>query len=226
MRIAVIGTGRTGQLVWDNLEPAHRHGAFNSSNPACRENLQDADAVIVFTPGEAAAALSQLLLDVPVDVYWGTTGYTWPEDLDQQLRERGRCWIAAANFSPGMTVVRHLIQGLARVEALLPDVSFAIGETHHLGKRDAPSGTALRWRDWLDRGEVPIRSQRHGEVVGQHALLISTADETISIQHDAHDRALFARGAIWAAQTFTNTNHHPGPGFHRFENLAVRLWEA
>ena len=38
-----------------------------------------------------------------------------------------------------------------------------------------------------------------GNIVGEHEVLIGTDNETITIKHEAHNRALFAEGALAAA---------------------------
>jgi len=224
VRIALIGRGRTGRAVWNLLAPHEQLAAFDRSNPPSLVALRGADAVIVFTPGEAVPELSRLLEELPATVYWGSTGHVWPESTSERLARADRCWITAANFSPGMVCVRALLEHMTGLEHLLGEHALVIEETHHAGKRDAPSGTALAWRDWLGC-EVTIESNREGDVVGRHRMTVQTPLETMHISHEARDRDLFAHGAIWAARTFT-INHNPGPGLHRFEDLARDYWEA
>ena len=38
-----------------------------------------------------------------------------------------------------------------------------------------------------------------GNIVGEHEVIIGTASQTITLKHEAHNRALFAEGAIAAA---------------------------
>ena len=63
--------------------------------------------------------------------------------------------------------------------------------------RDGPSGTALSWERWLGQPAI-IRSERRGDVVGTHTLTLKTEYETITLQHEAKNRSLFASGAIRA----------------------------
>jgi 4-hydroxy-tetrahydrodipicolinate reductase len=39
-----------------------------------------------------------------------------------------------------------------------------------------------------------------GNTVGIHEVIISTAYETLTLRHEAHDRALYAEGALTAAE--------------------------
>ena len=38
-----------------------------------------------------------------------------------------------------------------------------------------------------------------GNVVGEHEVIFATDNQTITLKHQAHDRALFAEGALAAA---------------------------
>ena len=48
--------------------------------------------------------------------------------------------------------------------------------------------------------EIGINSIRCGNVVGIHEVIISTTADTITLKHEAHDRSLFAKGAVSAAK--------------------------
>ena len=51
-----------------------------------------------------------------------------------------------------------------------------------------------------EKSEVGISSVRIGNIVGIHEVRIGTAYEQITLKHEAYDRALFADGAIKAAE--------------------------
>jgi len=93
---------------------------------------------------------------------------------------------------------------------------------HHRFKKDAPSGTAARLLEIvleerrLDASalrhgrqgitgerrsnEVGIHAVRGGDVVGDHTVLFAALGERLELTHRASDRAIFARGALRAAQ--------------------------
>jgi hypothetical protein len=48
--------------------------------------------------------------------------------------------------------------------------------------------------------EIGLHAIRMGNIVGEHEVLIGTDSQTISLKHEAHDRALFAEGAAAAAE--------------------------
>jgi 4-hydroxy-tetrahydrodipicolinate reductase len=107
----------------------------------------------------------------------------------------------ASNFSIGATVLGRLAQ-LAAMH--LPNAKIHIDDTHHVHKQDAPSGTALTLRDLIasvnNGQDVEISSHREGEVIGTHEVCFSSADEVLTLRHEAKDRRVFAQGAVRAAQ--------------------------
>jgi len=82
-----------------------------------------------------------------------------------------------------------------------------ISETHHVHKKDAPSGTAKTMGAVVEKicHEKPsIQSFREGEVVGDHTIFFGNEREHLSITHRAIDRSLFAEGALQAAKWVLN----------------------
>ena len=70
-------------------------------------------------------------------------------------------------------------------------------------KEVRPNATAVVGRSGQQKREsedVGISSVRMGNVVGIHEVHICTDTQTVTLKHEAHDRALFAEGAIKAAQ--------------------------
>ena len=105
-----------------------------------------------------------------------------------------------------------------RAAKMFPNAEIEIIETHHDQKLDVPSGTALLLAEEIKKerkasalvvgrheqgkrtkDEIGIHSVRIGNVVGIHEVIISTGTQTLTLKHEAHDRALFAEGALAAA---------------------------
>lgn len=215
MKIAVIGTGKTGGKVAEILEEDAI--AFNTSNPVTAEKLKKCDAAIIFVPGDAADSVIDDVLESRIPAVWGTTGYEWPDDLDQKLKDKEAAWIIGSNFSLGMNLIRKAIQLLSDESEKLKDPDFHIHEVHHTQKKDSPSGTALTWKEWLGR-DVKITSERKGDIKGIHTLEIRTENELIQLKHKALHRALFAEGAIWSAKQLLS-DRHPEPGLYSFSEI-------
>jgi 4-hydroxy-tetrahydrodipicolinate reductase len=124
-------------------------------------------------------------------------------------------------MSYGISALKLLI-GRARTH--LSDFDVEIVETHHRGKRDLPSGTAIALSRVLspdsghvigrevttarkDAGDalsaVPVHSVRAGGVPGEHRVIFASDDEVVELSHRALSREVFARGAIRAARFVT-----------------------
>ena len=65
-------------------------------------------------------------------------------------------------------------------------------------------GTALamerRLREAGFSADLPVASTRAGAIPGTHTLGFDSASETITLTHQARDRAAFARGSLHAAR--------------------------
>ena len=91
------------------------------------------------------------------------------------------------------------------------DFQARVTETHHTGKVDAPSGTALAIAEdvrGLTGALPPIDAARMPGVPGTHRVTWEGQADLISIEHAAKDRSGFARGAVMAAEWLAR---HPGP---------------
>lgn len=216
MKISVIGTGKTGskvvEMLGDNLAYA-----FDESNPPTVEKLKESDAVIIFVPGDAVKDILPKVLESGIPAAWGSTGFSWPEDLEDKVQKMETKWVLATNFSLGMNIIRNAIEAISAGSVILKEPEIKIHEVHHIHKKDAPSGTALSWKEWLNK-EAEITSAREGDVNGIHELTVSTANERITLKHDALDRALFAEGAIWAAEQLIK-NQNLTNGIYTFGQL-------
>ena len=186
--------------------------------------LEKADVYIDFTTPEgtlAAAHTATTAAARKVAAVIGTTGLS--ADANAAIGELARVApvVVAANFSLGLNLVLGLVRQAARV--LGPDWDAEVVETHHRAKRDAPSGTALaiaraiaaghgtdyegvkrHGRDGdvgaRPRGEIGVSAVRGGDVVGEHVAYFFGPAERIEIAHRASSRAIFAAGALRAAE--------------------------
>ena len=118
-------------------------------------------------------------------------------------------------------MIRHLLTLIGKAQAALAGMDFQLHEVHHSQKVDAPSGTALKWQEWLGLPQLKISYDRQGDVVGIHELTITGAMEKLQLRHQALDRKLFACGALWAAQKILEDPRLPY-GMMPFENLVDR----
>lgn len=226
MKIALLGNGKTGNHVLSlaQNEPATSVTVFNRGNPPERNALAGHDVIISFFPGDAFLSYIPELIASRVPVVTGSTGFDWPEGRDafsERLRQEGLVWVHASNFSLGMNLMHEMICILKMTGELYHDYRFSLHETHHTGKKDAPSGTALSWKQWLDH-PVDITSERTGDVIGEHALALETPFERITVSHSALDRRIFASGALWTARQVLQAGAVEQPGLHDMQQLALQ----
>ena len=109
------------------------------------------------------------------------------------------------NMSQGIAVLQDLVGRAAR--SLGEEFAIEIHETHHIHKKDAPSGTALKLgeaiataRNQAGADSVHYQSERRGEVPGDHEVIFSSPTERLTLSHSVTERSVFAEGALRAAR--------------------------
>jgi 4-hydroxy-tetrahydrodipicolinate reductase len=131
----------------------------------------------------------------------GTTGLSEEEKI--KVKEASR-YIPIV-FSPNMSVGVNLLFRLVREAAkTLSDYEVKIIEAHHIHKKDAPSGTAKKLAEIIEKESgkkvTDIKSIREGEIVGDHRVIFDSPLDTIELFHSAKTRDIFAKGALVAAR--------------------------
>ena len=165
--------------------------------------MKDCDVAIDFSHANAIDEICRAALHHGKPLVIGTTGHSQEQRTIIEEAAQSVPVVFASNFSVGVNVLFWLTR--KAVELLGADFSPEIIETHHKMKKDAPSGTAktlgeiLKTADKTHR-EIPIRSIRQGEVVGEHSVIFSGPDERLELTHRAASREIFARGALRAAK--------------------------
>jgi 4-hydroxy-tetrahydrodipicolinate reductase len=205
MKIALLGKGKTGAEV---LKLKSNVTVFDSKRKPNFESLAGHDIIISFLPGPIFLEYIPLLVDTKIPVITGSTGFSWPEDIDNILIKNEISWIYTHNFSLGINIVKRMIETLSKAANLFDDSTFKIHEIHHTNKQDAPSGTAISFEKWLGH-KTEITSERTGDIVGIHELSFESADEVITLKHTAKDRSIFARGALWASKIINENKDIP-----------------
>jgi 4-hydroxy-tetrahydrodipicolinate reductase len=207
MLILVLGKGKTGSLVVEVArERGHGVRALDvndnvHASALTAPNLAGVDVVIDFTAPEAAVENIRAVLSLGCRIVVGTTGwYAHLEELRTLARQRGGGLLYGTNFSIGVQKLFRLTAELARLDGY----NFSIGETHHVTKLDAPSGTALTLKEIIlaERPgiEVPIASHRIADAKGEHVVTATGAYDTLELRHDVGDRRCLALGAVRGAE--------------------------
>jgi 4-hydroxy-tetrahydrodipicolinate reductase len=225
MLFLVLGKGKTGSLVAQAarerghgvrvLDFAENHHASALTAPT----LAGVDVVIDFTTAESAVENMRAVLALGGRIVVGTTGwYAHLEDMRALAVKRGGSLLYGANFSIGVQKLFRLTAELARLEGY----KFAITETHHEGKLDAPSGTAITLKQIIEAAQpgaaVEVTSHRIGDAKGEHIVTATGPDDVLELRHDALTRRSFALGAVRAAEWLANK---AGP--HDFREIFDQL---
>jgi 4-hydroxy-tetrahydrodipicolinate reductase len=224
MLLLVLGKGKTGSIV---AQVARERG--HSVRVMDRENsggsaltaplLAQFDVVIDFTNAEAAVENMRACLALGARIVVGTTG--WYDRLNEMkalaIRRNGGL-LYGTNFSLGVQAFFKMTADLAALKGY----SFAIEETHHTTKLDAPSGTALTLKEILlaaqPEANVEITSKREGDASGLHIVTAKSASDVLTLRHESHDRRGFAEGAVRAAEWLAGKT-----GVWEFREIAEKL---
>lgn len=221
MRIVLVGYGRMGRAI----EAAAQARGHEVTARIDRHNTRDlnaatvaeADVAIEFTgPGSALANVCRCL-ELGLPVVTGSTG--WLHDYPTAV---ARCQaldgalLHASNFSVGVNILFEVNRMLARLMAPHPEYDVRITEVHHTGKKDAPSGTAIRLAEqvigelprkeaWVnhetgDPADLVVASERVDPFPGLHRVTYRCAIDELEISHNALSRDGFAAGAVLAAE--------------------------
>ena len=204
-RLLLVGHGRMGRLV-ESLAPDEGFeiaGVVSSRNASA--DWPAADVAIDFSVAGAVPSTVARLARQRIPIVIGTTGWQEHEAAARAaVAAAGIGVVAAPNFAIGVNVFLAVVERVGTLMAGQPSFGAWIHESHHAGKRDAPSGTALAIEQRLRRhgytADVPIASTRAGAIPGTHTLGFDAPSETLTITHQARDRAAFARGALAAAR--------------------------
>lgn len=231
MRIALVGMGRMGEAV-SELAVRRGHeivGRFDEcldrypSLPDAEDtpdSLQSADAIIDFTlPGAVLENIERYCRwDIPAVI--GTTG--WYDRLDEAQALVGKhdgALLYAPNFSIGVALLARVVRSILPLLDELPEYDAAVHESHHIGKADSPSGTALMLGDLIvdgldrkrrvetetqhgriDAHALHVTSSRLGGVVGRHDISLDSPFDKLAFSHEAKNRRGFAFGAVRSAE--------------------------
>ena len=181
------------------------------------------DVVIDFTRPDVAEANLRCALGLGVNCVLGTTGLS--EEQLQEIFDESATGSAALFHAPNFTTGAVLMMLFAQQAAkYFPDIE--VIEFHHDGKKDAPSGTAIRTArliaeardDASDapgketelsgfegaRGSlvdgVPVHAVRTAGYVAHQEVIFGSMGQTLTIRHDSIDRASYMPGILMATR--------------------------
>jgi 4-hydroxy-tetrahydrodipicolinate reductase len=217
MKLTIIGYGKMGKTI-ERLAPLYGFSEFvmidNEEDWLKNQDaLKKCDVAVEFSTPQTVLSNLSKCFELQLPVVSGTTG--WAEKREQILnswQDKPISFIYGSNFSIGANIFFKLNEWLAQQMKLQPQYDVSIEETHHIHKKDAPSGTALTIQQGIlsqydNQKNIPIISHREGEIVGEHLVNYKSAEDFIQIKHYSLSRDIFAHGALKAAVWLLK---HPG----------------
>lgn len=223
--VAVVGsTGRMGKLALELIDASQDlslYAALDSKSDIAQ--TVGADVVLDLTRFDVSQAVVEHALVNNQKLVVGTSG--WSASHLQQLEKKLQPSSAAIVVVPNFSVGSMLATKFAAEAAKFFD-SIEIVETHHAGKVDSPSGTAVRTAELIAsaregkplllpgvgqqaRGEivagVAIHSLRINGVSAKQDVLLGTESELLTLSHETTSVRAYSAG-ILASIRFASTS--------------------
>jgi 4-hydroxy-tetrahydrodipicolinate reductase len=108
--------------------------------------------------------------NIRIPIIIGSTG-NLPNELIEEYSKNNTVY-QISNFGEGINKILNSLKSL-----ILSNSSIEITETHHIHKKDAPSGTAKTLADEINVNYSEIVSYRESNVIGVHTITIKNEYE-------------------------------------------------
>jgi len=198
--------------------------------------FKKADVIVDFTVPKCTFDILKIASKLKKKVVIGTTGFTQKEEFLIKKFSKKIPILKAGNMSLGVNLLMYLTEIASK--SLNEEYLSKVYEVHHKHKKDYPSGTALMLGKGIAEGKnknlysligkkflnkksfpfgkkINFNSIRKGEIIGEHEVTFSSGKETIKLNHEAFDRALYSDGALTAAKWLINKK----PGLYSMRDL-------
>lgn len=224
IKVSIIGaTGRMGKLALEVIYGAQDlelHSALDSKSELAQ--AIGADVIFEATKLEISQEIVAFAVERKINVLVATSG--WSESLHSALAVSESAIVIVPNFSVGSILASKFAASAAKhFDAI------EIIETHHAGKVDSPSGTAIRTAELISssrqdaglpqslipgfgqkaRGQVvagvPVHSLRLDGVSAKQEILLSRPSEVLNISHQVSSVQAYALGILHSIR-FAATN--------------------
>ncbi len=182
--------------------------------------FKKSSVIIDFTIPRCTLEILKIASKLKKRVVIGTTGFSKREENLIKSFSRKIPILKAGNMSLGVNLLMYLTEIASK--SLGNTFLSKVHEVHHKHKIDYPSGTALMLGKGIAYGKnknfynligkkyfnkksfpyskkINFNSIRKGEVIGEHEVRFSSGKETIKLNHESFDRALYSEGALTAA---------------------------
>ena len=195
--------------IWVRDEQKAQAALANSDDICISEDLDQvlalSDVLIDFSLPEGTSRVLECVTREATPLVCGVSGLS-----DAQIDALNRVAMKVPvvydrNMSLGIAVLERSVREAAA--SLGADFEVEISEVHHIHKKDAPSGTALKLGEAIaaargesGTGSVRFAAERRGEVPGDHEVIMRSATESLTFAHSVTTREVFADGALRAAR--------------------------
>ena len=173
------------------------------------KTIRDSDVVIDFSRPESTMSLIIEAKEHKKPLVIGTTGFT---DFELKLIKEASNEIPimlSFNMSKGIYYFKKNIEQFLKDNS--DSMKCLISETHHTQKVDAPSGTAIELKKFIEINDnqkyitsIEIESKRVSDIFGIHEVIFFNDANQISFKHEALSRKIFADGAISIAKSMVD----------------------
>lgn len=198
------------------------------------ELTEKPDVIIDYSHVSCLTSLLTYCMTTGTPIVLATTGYSEEQISEIKKASTQVPVFFSWNMSLGINLLVQLVQKAANILGDQFDVE--IIEKHHNQKIDAPSGTALMIanaineakdnkmkyiydrhsrRQKREQNEIGIHAVRGGTIVGVHEVIFAGNDETITIEHSAASKNVFAEGSVKAAIYIKNCK----PGLYDMKSI-------
>jgi 4-hydroxy-tetrahydrodipicolinate reductase len=201
-----------------------------------KEAFKNTSVIVDFTNPKCTLEVLKVASKLKKRLVIGTTGFSRKEENLIKKYSKKIPILKAGNMSLGINLLMYLTEIASK--SLGDKFLSKIFEVHHKNKKDHPSGTALMLgrgiaigknkdfykllgKKYLNKKSFPyskkinFNSIRKDKIIGEHEIIFSSGKETITLNHEAFDRALYSEGALTAAKWLINKK----PGLYSMRNL-------
>lgn len=192
MNIFFAGSkGKTGSIIFKHLKSKGYKitNEINEGGTSLKAVITPNSIVIDFTNKETAYNHALICLENNSHLICGTTGLSNEQIsfLKERAENKNLHFIFNPNFSLGIAKIIPLLNNLSK------HYKSKIIESHHISKKDLPSGTALLLKEHLCNN-TPIESIRTTYTSLDHTIILTSDYEEITITHSIKDKLAYALG--------------------------------
>ncbi|MGI9235156.1 MAG: 4-hydroxy-tetrahydrodipicolinate reductase [Woeseiaceae bacterium] len=206
LTLGIAGAGRMGQAIASTIDVSREFELAGIWSRGCdiEPIVSKADVIIDFSLPAGTMDVLEAVTRYRKPLVCGVSGLTSAQVASLERASKDVAIVYDRNMSLGIAVLDRIVRDAAT--ALGHRFTVEISETHHIHKKDAPSGTALKLGEAIAeaRGEdgtdsISFASERLDEVPGDHEVTLRSDTEILTLAHSVTTRQVFVDGALRAA---------------------------